>query len=383
MKWKRKTLILAVLFGLLMVSESNGQRFWRMNATTRTTTNPCVNGNCPTTNKAVLKVEEKTQPVVTSEVAENVAGNVNGLESSVPDVEKTAGEIDPMRAECILRGETVVNTSLYAAGDDFVRAASLPDDEHEKCYCLLFHKTSDAESKALLEDWKKTEKLRVLADPVVPKSVATKCQLVTVNVDDVTQQDLIQKYHVHRTPCVIVLSPSEDFQGMSGKTLLCRLEGYDGQPEVYANRLLTAFRQGLFKAIHREGVQAGRFRPKITPTTTLEQDEIMPQAGLDVNIVVPEELSQSVDSLGEKLLRGFYIMGGCLLVLFGVIPLIIKGLPIVWKALLSVWEWYKSVLFPTPKAVTEDTNTAAMATLLAKIEQLEAKLENQKSTDNT
>ncbi|MDO4585545.1 MAG: hypothetical protein Q4D62_15790 [Planctomycetia bacterium] len=128
MKWNRKkTLILAVLFGLLIVSESNGQRFWRTNATVKPTTT-CVDGSCPTTKKTAPKVEEeKTQPVVTSEVAESVAGSVNGLESNVSDVEKVAAEkIDPMRAECLLRGNAVVNTSLYAAGDDFVRAASFP-----------------------------------------------------------------------------------------------------------------------------------------------------------------------------------------------------------------------------------------------------------------
>ncbi|MDO4585509.1 MAG: hypothetical protein Q4D62_15605 [Planctomycetia bacterium] len=386
MRWNRKkTVILAVLFGLLIGSDSFGQRYWRTNVMPKQTTTPvtnCVDGSCPTTEKVALKVEEeKTQPVVKSEVAESVVDSATGLESSVSDGETEpvftqTESIDPMRAECLLRGNAVVDTSnLYAMGNNLVWAASLPEDDSGKFTCLLFHRSGDAESKALWEAWKKTEKLRVMADPLVHESKATKCHFSTVNVDDVTQQDIVKKYHVGRTPCVIVLSPARSEEGIPSHTMICRLEGYDGQPEAYADKLLLAFRNGLTEVL-QEGVRAGRINPNIPTIKTLERDEITPQAGLDVKIVVPEELSQSVDSLGEKLLHAVYIVIACLFLLFGLIPLIIKGLPIVCQCFSSVWDWYKNILSPT-KPATEDANAhaAIMAALLAKIEQLESKFD--------
>lgn len=279
----------------------------------------------------------------------------------------------------IARGNCVSDTSgaVHAGSDAMIAGACrLPEGDQQMYHVTLYYKEGDGESKSLFEAWQKNDTLRVIADPFIPQMPNTFGKFQAVCVTDPTQQDLVTANKVSRTPCVVIMSPNEPPEGMAKNTVLARVEGYNGDIEKYADHLLKAFRGGI-QAVQSGSVQSASgwsYPPKIKPPPKVNDESVQPQAGfLDPQIIIPESLADSVDSLGTRFLQGIYILVGAAVILFGILPLVLRGLPCLWKGWIKTFTWYRSWLLQTSAKVnpTPAADALTLQTLLAKIEQLE------------
>lgn len=288
---KRLTLILTLLT-LLAASQADAQRVRYVQ-----TTVPCTGPQCP----APAAKPAEPAPAPKPETAAPVESPAPSPKPQAPPAER----LDPMLAETLLRGDSLVDTSaeIHATADMiYAAAASLPEDDREKFYCTVYHDDMDAESKALLEAWKTSDTLRALADPLVPNSASAKCKFLTVNINDVTQRPLIEQAAVTRTPCVIIQSAKIDTPGVPKNTQFVRIYGYAGNLAAYEKEAHTAFKTGLNRIAEKQiaayvpetksgAAQASSRRtvpPKIQPITTLDRQKVEPEAGLDFHVNVPE-----------------------------------------------------------------------------------------------
>lgn len=396
---KRLTIILMFALAWLAAVEANAQRRYVIQ------TVPCANGQCAPAAKPATPVkkpvaaklqprEPETQPTVAAVDSDECLAN-RGSDSgqqtlstthqplstppqerlelprreiaAKPEEENSGLDEAHTHAEIILRGDCVVSTdgSIRAnMANAYAQAVSLPAMENDRFYCTLFYSRENLpECKALLDAWAKSEKLRAIADPIQPQTDPTKCKFSAVHVEDVTQSDIVAAARIVKTPCVIIQTPKHEIEGLPADTLVCRMEGFDGNVEAYAAELLAGLQEGVKRltaaefdtlepmapppaetlpAWNRKSVNDAT--PNIAVITTLDKAEVEARPGLENKRILPkvkdvlDNTNETVESTNALVIVATYA-------LYAVIAVVcLVGVWIVCLLLRPVFRILKALL---------------------------------------
>lgn len=145
-------------------------------------------------------------------------------------------------AEAIRRGPMVTHSGMGIRDADesaIIRANSPPADDNNRWHITLFTQEGCPPCDRLKADFAKSKEL--LAFVAAPEGSVPWAHFNIYNSSDATQKWRIEPYHITAFPTVVI-QPPRDWSWGDPRTVIAKLEGYDGDSKKMASRISSPVR---------------------------------------------------------------------------------------------------------------------------------------------
>jgi thiol-disulfide isomerase/thioredoxin len=146
-------------------------------------------------------------------------------------------------AEAIRRGPMVTSSGMGVRSADetaIIKANAPPADDNNRWHITMFSSDSCPPCVKLKADFQKSPEL--LAFVAAPEGSIPWAHFNCYNCDDATQQWRIKPYKITVTPTIVVQPPRDWSWGDPG-TVICKIQGYDGNAKTLAGKITANVRE--------------------------------------------------------------------------------------------------------------------------------------------